>query len=339
MHDIIDEEKMEGILSYLGNKQYPRIEVKSEKIFIAFNAIDIQAKGMHNDKTAFEGWLFALRDCLKRENTVIVLSLDGEINDKGRYYIGNTYLSRFLYRVLRFKEQYGWLELDEPLKNHVKYFEEYISEGVFTNNIGAGRANESKGNHSENYMEGELAKKGELKKILSHLPDLDIGDNPVNRQLPVGLFSKEVATSNRVFTDGHSAIDLWTWNGDELDVVELKAHNSKTVEIISEIFFYTNYMRDLFLSEGQFTLNEDEEYIKKRLYYDKENDGDQLRGYFFLLKNKENIKRINGIMVADDRDGFNVLVNDRIIEIMNQNNNVGIKYFTMLYDDRRIPRK
>ncbi len=62
----------------------------------------------------------------------------------------------------------------------------------------------------------------------------DIGQGEVFRQLPVGLFDSK--TKKKVFTCGHSAIDLWNRNGDTINIVELKFRQHK-IGIITEIFF------------------------------------------------------------------------------------------------------
>ena len=338
MYEYLDEIKIEKIKKAIKNKKYPKISLEKGKVCITFSAKDIQEKDMHKKETAFEGWLFALKDCINDEEIKIRMSLEGKIifNDcqGNQKYIGQTYLSRFLYRVMKFREQYMWLELDETTNRCVDDFKNYISHGIFKNNIGAGKANKSKENYPENQMEGVFAEPGELSKELSNI--IDIGNNVVNRQLPVGLFVDNVSRETPIFSFGHSAIDLWTWNEDEFNVVELKAHNAKTPEIFSEIFFYTNYMRDLICPEGLFTLNEDEKYIKRRLQYDKGNEGNQLRGYGYLRQRKRKIKKINGILLADDEDCFHPFVNEYTIKIMNQNSNIGIHYFKALYDHNRI---
>ena len=78
-------------------------------------------------------------------------------------------------------------------------------------------------------------------------------------------------------------------------------------------------MRDLICPGGLFTLNENKEYINKRKQKDKGNEENELRGYYNLLNNKETFKKINGILLADDRDCFHPFVNENTIKIMNQN--------------------
>lgn len=95
-------------------------------------------------------------------------------------------------------------------------------------------------------------------------------------------------------------------------------------------------MRDLICPGGLFTLNENKEYINKRKQKDKGNEENELRGYYNLLNNKKTFKKINGILLADDRDCFHPFVNENTIKIMNQNSNIGIHYFKALYDHNRI---
>ena len=126
-------------------------------------------------------------------------------------------------------------------------------------------------NNNENKVEAEFANKGIRKFILE---DTDIGDNEVYRQLPVGLFRMKAGRTKgtyncskdtMVFTGGESAIDLWTWQDKSFKVIELKTENPM-IGIITEIFFYSNYMYDFLIREWKkdvgFKLNE--QYLKNK---------------------------------------------------------------------------
>ncbi len=139
----------------------------------------------------------------------------------------------------------------------------------------------------------------------------DIGNNEVYRQLPVGLFENEVSKETMIFTGGKSAIDIWTWNNEEAYLVELKTLNPM-VGIITEIFFYANYMRDLLSKDGLFTLNK-----AKR---------NKDRGYSEILRN--DFKKVNGMMLADK---YHPLITDKTIDVLNAGKNEEIHYIKATY--------
>lgn len=139
----------------------------------------------------------------------------------------------------------------------------------FYNNIGNGETG-SKGKYDdENAVEAKLAEDGILRGVIG-----DIGEGNVYRQLPAGLFEESVARDNAVFTGGKSAIDLWSVNGNTINIIELKTNNPM-IGIVTEIFFYSNYVYDLVSKDGLFSLNEQ---VK---------GGKSHRGYEDLLKLKE----------------------------------------------------
>lgn len=71
----------------------------------------------------------------------------------------------------------------------------------------------------------------------------------IDRQLPVSLFDATKSNTTGVFTGGKSAIDFWAVDGDTINVYELKSDNPM-VGIITEIFFYSNYVHDVFISKS-----------------------------------------------------------------------------------------
>ena len=310
-------------------KQPQRMSIKeTEKaVRISIRAGGIQADNMQTSGNNFEGWMFAIYNYLKASNLNKKLILDVAGRFKYDGYKTNGHLCRFLYRALRFNEQYSWCDLSDYLKDETDKFKEYLSKGCFVNNTPYNIADRKSSHDEENAAEEWLAKGRILKTKLAENEKklLDIGDNDVYRQLPVGLFEDKDTTPNRVFTAGKSAIDLWTFNGNELNVVELKTKNAM-LGIITEIFFYSNYMRDLVMDGGLFKINTSL----------KGNDTKKLRGYLNLLEKK--FKKINGIMLADDVKEFHPLVNGKIVDIMNKNSNVGIKYYLATYPYNEIER-
>ncbi|MGP1612735.1 MAG: hypothetical protein ACTTG8_06550 [Catonella sp.] len=277
-------------------------------------------ENMQNDAQAFEGWAIAMHIALDKQGTII-LDVDEKIDDIP--YVCNGHWSRFLYRALRFSEQYGeWFRLSEKVETQVKKFKEYLENNRFTNNIPKNEAGNKGKTGSENYMEIALAENNELKDVVGSF----IGENEVNRQLKVGLFlvednftdkkKYETNDKNKIFTGRGSAIDLWTWNEDKLYVVELKANKNKKMGIITEIFFYSNYMYDFLVRDwDSFVLNGP--------------SGD--RGYNNILEHKDDFKEVCGIMLADK---FHPIIeNDEVLKVLNDiRDGVNIKYAKLGYN-------
>lgn len=283
-----------------------------ERCCITLKAKQVQTKNMQMDSNAFEGWAIAIHSAMSSSKSPeyvgaeVVLDVDQDFENIN--YEGAGHWGRFLYRVLRFSQQYEWFTLSERLKNETTKFEKFLKSNKFTNNVANGAAGEKSDHNKENVIEAKLSEKYKLRDTIKNT--FDVGNNDVFRQLPVGLFKGEVKKKNIIFTGGKSAIDLWTWNEDVFEVIELKALNPM-MGIITEIFFYTNYMYDLLVnSEKLFTVNEP--VIK----------GDD-RGYSNIWKNKDKYKRVIGIMLADE---YHPLIDVDFLNILNANGNVGIKY-------------
>jgi len=313
---------MKEFYEYVKKPKLPKnmsVNEKESVCEITLDAKCVKEKNMQEACNAFEGWsivLYTALTALKDKNMKIRLCL----NDYSEKALNKTsgHLARFLYRAERFNEQYTWFELSDELNKVLEKKAEVFRKGniIYTNNIPEGEAGIKKKHYHESKIEAKLAEKAEgvegsnLSKIIGN--KMDFGSNTVNRQLPVGLFRNEVKKENSVFTGGKSAIDLWSWNNDMFHVIELKTLNPM-IGIITEIFFYTNYMRDL-LVKKTFTLNEGK--------------GD--RGYDILKKCKE-IKKINGIMLADK---YHPILEDKtkeILDVMNDNQDAGIHYYKIDY--------
>lgn len=273
----------------------------------------VKNKNMQENANAFEGWAvamhFAMKTSQKYTGDKIILDIDQDFN-KGSYKETGHWW-RFLYRALHFKQQYDkWFCLSPELGCEVEKFAEYLKNNKFVNNVAKGTAGVKSTHNKESSVEAKLSKKNVLKEIMKKT--YDVGDKEVFRQLPVGLFEGEVKKENKVFTGGKSAIDLWTWKGDEdasFEVIELKVSNPM-IGIITEIFFYSNYMYDLMVGiDFNFVLNKP---------IGKKDD----RGYHYLKKG--HYKQIIGIMLADK---YHPLIRKEFIEILNDNQtNDAIKY-------------
>lgn len=260
-------------------------------------------KNMQDNDACFEGWAVALKAAgIEKIN----LNVNG-ISSSPDFETGQGHYGRFLYRALRFSEQYDdWFSLAESLACVVTNFKEKYLEDesvILYNNVPDKEAgkNGKKECYIEALMASENGKKAFLNSLKKAKEEEDINPEQVYRQLPVGLFLGKVGEGNQVFTDGASAIDLWTLKGDTLQVIELKADN-RMVGIITEIFFYSNYMYDL-LIEKTF-----------RSTKPKFNNGDKKnRGYDTLFDN-DKIKRIEGFMLADV---YHPLITSGVLDVLN----------------------
>ena len=78
---------------------------------------------------------------------------------------------------MKFREQYGWFSLSDYLQAQADDFKEYISNGVFLNNIPTGSANENE--KPECKTEAKLAVKDALRQALGN--QFDVGDGTLSR--------------------------------------------------------------------------------------------------------------------------------------------------------------
>ncbi|WP_027204368.1 hypothetical protein [Butyrivibrio fibrisolvens] len=291
-------------------------------VSLLLNGNIIKDENMQMAGNAFEGWACAIRAI---ENKKVFLAVKEETIDilrlKKDEYAGrdNGHICRFLYRVIKFQDQYNnWFSISEDLKEIVDGFKDYLSakDSFFVNNPPTKDAEDN--SNKENIIESKLAERGKLKEIIG-----DTIDDEVYRQLPVGLFAIEKSKENSIFTYGHSAIDLWSIKDDTISIVELKTKN-KMIGIITEIFFYANYINDFINPESQYRF----EFSKPV----EEDTIDSNRGYIKLytsVKNKK-IKKVIGIMLADDEDGFHTYIDQSVINVMNDNK-ANLKYIPRMY--------
>lgn len=265
---------------------------------------------MQDTRACFEAWCLIIK--AKTSNPGLKIELDVDGITVASYPGGkpaNGHLGRFLYRILKFSEQYNkWFELSPALEEIKKNFKNYLNTKKFETNA---PLNEAETNLDkllnkglESYVERLLVDTGSNKtKILK----LSSENAIVGRQLPVGLFEGTKAKAHMVFTGGTSAADFWAVDGDTIKVYELKSKNPM-VGIITEIFFYSNYVYDVFIEKG----NRIFPYKPKKYY----RNYDKIKG-----------KKVQGIMLSNS-DGWHPsldkLIRRKITDIMNTNGTAGI---------------
>lgn len=274
---------------------------------------------MQDNSACFEAWCLIIKAQTSNPGLKIELDVDGIT--VASYPSGkpvNGHLGRFLYRILKFSEQYKqWFELSPALEEIKKNFKNYLDTNKFETNAPLNEAETdldkllNKG--LERYVEQLLVDTGSYKtKILK----LSSASAIVGRQLPVGLFVGTKAKDHVVFTGGTSAADFWAVDGDTVKVYELKSKNSM-VGIITEIFFYSNYVCDVFIEKGN-KMNPN----KPKKYY---RNYDKIKG-----------KKVQGIMLSNS-DGWHaslkdVAIRNQIIDIMNDNSIEKIQYAWIEYN-------
>ena len=252
--------------------------------------LNATCNNMQSDNAAFEGWAICLKAWLPEYIERVILKWDSP-NSEQMTPNNKQHYNRFLYRALRFSQQYSWFSIDIYNKWEVNGFKGELYD--LQNNYYS-KEPELKGNLeklSETSVEYLLANK--LSDQMKSYFDLDI----IDRQFPVGV--KRQGT--QFFTGGMSAIDLWGMKKDILSIIELKYNGGETknnkVGIISELFMYSNIMRDIISGiivrpERTSKQNEESFYLRRQSFHS-----------------------LNAFMLSDE---YHPLVdNEKVFEILN----------------------
>lgn len=264
---------------------------------------------MQDNRACFEAWCLIIK--AKASDSDLKIELDVRDITEADYdgnLPKNGHLGRFLYRILKFREQYkDWFKLSEKLENLKDKFKTYLDSHTFVTSAPDKEPKEDIANYNlESYVEYLFCDSISAQKDILNLPSR----TTIDRQLPVSLFEgTKPSTTNVVFTRGKSAVDFWALDGDTINVYELKVNNPM-VGIITEIFFYSNYVHDVFISKS---LDHGKGCVKPEdgtyRSYDKIK-GDQVKG--IMLSNRR-----------DDDKGWHPsldeLTRNKIKEIMNKN--------------------
>ena len=147
---------------------------------------------------------------------------------------------------MKFSEQYNWFELSSTLGKIKDKFQNYLDSHTFVTSAPDKKPKEDIANSNlESYVEYLFCDSISAQKDILNL----LSVTTIDRQLPVSLFEGFKSNTTGVFTGGKSAIDFWAVNGDTINVYELKSDNPM-VGVITEIFFYSNYVHDVFISKS-----------------------------------------------------------------------------------------
>lgn len=277
---------------------------------------------MQDNRACFEAWCLIIK--AKASDSDLKIELDVKDITEADYdgnLPKNGHLGRFLYRILKFREQYkDWFKLSEKLENLKDKFKTYLDSHTFVTSAPDKEANDNLDdlkNNLESYIEYVF---WDSYRAQRDILKLDRGAI-VGRQLPVSLFEGTKLNTNGVFTWGKSAVDFWALDGDTINVYELKVNNPM-VGIITEIIFYSNYIHDVFIAGY---LNHTKGMVSHKTDV-------QLRNY-----DKITGKKVQGIMISNRRDddkgwhtSLDELTRRKITDIMNTNDTAGIIQYTFL---------
>lgn len=285
-----------------------------------------QNLNMQNDAAAFEGWAVIIYSyyvkSLKDGNQKIILKVENELKSKKDLDFSRSqgHYHRFLYRTMRFSEQYQeWFYLDANLRGIIDIFRGYFENESFVNNYPS-----AKKSNSIDQFNGSVTTESDVERFFvcndtekeRLLKKSGLKTENLFRQLPVGLFKGKKEAKNSLFTRGKSAIDLWAIDEEQIAIFEIKTRN-KMVGIISELFFYSNYVNDVFVKNNSITFYKG---------YKPDSDID-IRGYNLLNQNNEN-KLIAAYFLTDD---LHPLINEQVIDLLNDGKERKIKYGSIGY--------
>ena len=164
---MISKSKLTELINFSEKNGIVKMTIPSLKQ-IGINEKNAKASNMQNEEACFEGWAVIHRAAGTKK---VVLGVDvgidyNRINIFKESVFKNPHYGRFLYRALRFSEQYKeWFELDETLNAVVQDFKYMLSRSKFTNNIPSRNCSDNAENkHPEINTEKRFAsdKKSEL---------------------------------------------------------------------------------------------------------------------------------------------------------------------------------
>ncbi len=265
------------------------------KIFIPKKSV---ISNMQDDRNAFEGWAVIV----KRWGDFLNIELEWDKPED----INNGHYQRFLFRVKEFNNSYDWFSISP---HNADFEKELLIKGqsiYYCNQPSNSRNNRDIAHGNEAILEHKFIE-DKLNKELTQIVNASF----INRQLPVGLFKNKVSNDTAIFTKGKSAIDLWgVDNENNLLIFELKAGNNKKVGIISELFFYVSFMKNV--QKGIFKY---------------ENDS---------LNNIVKTKKIRAFFLSAE---LHPLIDKKVLEILNKSSNMNISYgsISILKDDKLCP--
>lgn len=225
--------------------------------------------------------------------------------------------NRFLYRVMKLQEEYSWFKIaDAGLEGAVQRFRAAFYDHSLCNNVPTKPA--SPPGNWEGRVEAAFAEDpAASQRLKKQTAAQGVDVCTIHRQLPVGLFLEKKSKETQIFTASHSAIDLWGISGDKASLViyELKTNN-KMPGVITELMFYANYMRDMFVEHSH--------HCRPLPVLEKEQ---AQRSYDALIDACKTLRGVYAFMLADELDDC---VTQEVLAEMNRNT-AGITYDAIRY--------
>ena len=290
-----------------------------------------QPLAMQDDRACFEAWCLLIKAKTKKPELEIELDVE-DITDTS--YIGgmpdNGNMGRFLYRILKFNEQYKqWFKLAPTLEALKDKFKIYLASHSFVANVPVKEAEEDLAKLLKMGLESYVAylfcdSERAKRNILALTKEAIVG-----RQLPVGL----VEGGKELFAGEEAAIDFWAVDENTINVYELKS-KKPMLGIITESFFYSNYVYDVFISKN---LNHGKGSVAHEAVAYRNYDKIQAaRVKGIMISNYCNATLLEILVGIKDNIGWDRLLNsatrDEIKKVMNDNGTNGkIQYDFVSY--------
>lgn len=305
---------------------------------------------LQDNSNCFEAWavIFYVY-IMKKQGTVIMdTTPDLKFPDIDLPLDENRHYNRFLYRALRFSEQYPWFKIGENLKGKVEEFGKFLKDNTFRNHIRTDKSEARNG--PESIVEKSFAfggshsddrrgyRSGELWGYLEEKGIKRYDNQEIYSQLRVGMWKIGTEPNNKC----QSNIDLWTISGDTICPIELKT-NKSMAGVISEIFFYSNYVYDFFTSGNKDRENFVPNDTKEETDYNEPEDS----GYGLLIDPQRSFKNVVGFMLLDEKSTHPFLKapkseTPKVLEVLNDNKSSGvdIRYDIIIYlEEKRSEEK
>lgn len=302
-----------------------------------------QPLAMQDDKACFEAWCLLIKAKTKKPELEIEIDVEGIT---AASYSGgkpaNEHMGRFLYRILKFSEQYAmWFKLSPTLEALKENFKTYLATHSFVAIEPDKEAEVDIVNllkmGLESYVAYLLCDSVRLRKDLLKLTS----DAIVGRQLPVGLVEESKSSGKELFTGEESAIDFLAVDKNTINVYELKSNNPM-LGIITESYFYSNYVYDVFISKN---LHHGKGIVTHEAVAYRNYDKIQAaRVKGIMISNYSTITLLEAIVGIKGEKGWHTLLNyatrDKIKKLMNDNGTAGkIEYDFFSYKLRLLTTK
>ena len=294
-----------------------------------------QPLAMQDDRACFEAWCLLIKAKTNKPELEIELDVE-DITDTS--YIGgmpdNGNMGRVLYRILKFNEQYKqWFKLAPTLEVLKDKFKIYLASHSFVANVPVKEAEENLAKLLEMGLESYVAylfcdSESAKRNILALTKEAIVG-----RQLPVGLVEGGKASSKELFAGEEAAIDFLAVDENTINVYELKS-KKPMLGIITESFFYSNYVYDVFISKN---LNHGKGSVAHEAVAYRNYDKIQAARVKGIMINDNYTANLLEILVGTKDDiGWHRLLNsatrDEIKKVMNSNGTNGkIQYDFVSY--------